>query len=404
MSITLIGFSALSGVPLFNRQQGIKVNESISFDKMARLNTLNHFSRLNESNLISTDTLNSSIEWKMYKGSIVLIVILTTEKSRNHFNCLLTKSNSNLDQLLDLIFDMVVLSCALDKLLLLLEKNVENFKLHIRHAYPIIDFILNQHFKGLCFDLLFNCIEYQIIDHNLLAILESLLDTFCKMAYSQYAFITINHKMIAGTKPWWSKIASSKDGLLIFNLVNSFNLTTNEPSKEVKIFLPQNCPNLVTRLMSFLIFPNTILTVLCASSPSLKELEEIIGPLRKSKSDHELFKQIQTDSRPSLYLNDNIINLIIVKKDKKIFTKFGNYDEQKLEDVIKLIKLTSQKSTKMVKHLDSFVHFRHYKGYHCEANNITLYFLLPLAIELCDIKKIAAETLTLLTKEKKIWP
>ena len=95
-------------------------------------------------------------------------------------------------------------------------------------------------------------------------------------------------------------------------MVNSFNLSLNESSKEVKVFLPDNCPNLITRLMAFLIYPNTVLVVLCGDSLSLKELEEALSPLRDSKQDQELFKQNEINHQLPFHLNENIINLIII--------------------------------------------------------------------------------------------
>ncbi|RWS18282.1 protein fuzzy-like protein, partial [Leptotrombidium deliense] len=104
MSVNLVAVTASAGVPLFTRNICLnKPNEEcIPFATLAALNGVNLFSRLNAYNLMSASTTDAKIWWKLYKGSIVLILIATTDTESTFSH----SSNDMLSNLLDLIFDM----------------------------------------------------------------------------------------------------------------------------------------------------------------------------------------------------------------------------------------------------------------------------------------------------------
>ncbi|XP_053208878.1 protein fuzzy homolog [Panonychus citri] len=404
MSINLIGVSASGGIPLFCRQKSSISSEGIPFVKMASLNSVNLFSRLNDANLRSTLTADSSIHWKIYRGSIVLILVTTVDQATSFRDI----NSSTMDRLLDFIFDTIILTCGLSKLI---ETNTESLKSSLRSSFPAIDYILDQLYSGHSVQLCLQKFEFILTESWATSFMEPLVDTAARLASSQYCCLIARRRIVSATKHWWTKIAPTRDALLIINLVNSFNLNDSSgSSREATIYLPENCPNNPVRLVAFMVAPKMIIVFLCGESPSTQQLKEsIIGPLRESRKDQEIFKKIVTEKRIPLHLDENIINLVICRSDRNMFTLLGSLDSIKVRDLLKLMELSLDRqklshSSIINNHLDCYVKFSGYKGYACESNNFKIYILLPLEKQLNDFKRIGEKTLSLINKEKKLWP
>uniref|UniRef100_T1JUE9 FUZ/MON1/HPS1 first Longin domain-containing protein n=1 Tax=Tetranychus urticae TaxID=32264 RepID=T1JUE9_TETUR len=386
MSINLIGVSASGGIPLFCRQKSTISSEGIPFVKMASLNSVNLFSRLNDANLRSTFTKNSSIHWKIFRGSIVLILVTTVDHSTSFRDL----NSSAMDRLLDFIFDTIILTCGLSKLI---ETNTESLKSSLRPAFPAIDYILDQLYSGHSLQLCLQKFEYILTESWATSFMEPLVDTAARLASSQYCCLIARRRVVCATKHWWTKIATTRDGLLIVNLVNSFNLSESNSarSRETTIYLPENCPNNPVRLVVFLVAPKMIIVFLCGEAPTIQQLKEsIVEPLRESRKDQEMFRKIVVEKRIPLNLNENIINLVICRQDRNIFTLLGSLDSVKVRDLLKLTELSLDRqsdSSLSNFHLDCYVKFANYKEK-----------------QLSELKKIGDKTLALINKEKKLRP
>lgn len=398
MSFNLIAVSAAGGIPLFCRQKSVTSSEGIAFVKMASLNSVNLFSRLNETNLQMVTTKDSVIHWKLYKGSIVLIMVATVDSTTPF-----TEINKlQIEPILDLIFDMIGSVTGFHKLT---ETNTENLKASLRLSFSVVDFILDLLFSGNRLPLILNGVEHPHTGTWTHPFMETLIETAARLASSQFCCLMVRKRLVFATKHWWSKISPTKDQLIIVNLVNSFNLNDNQTFREMNIYLPTNSPAQPVRLIAFLISYRVVIVFLCAEQPSMKHLHEhIIEPLISSQKDQEMLQKIVHENRLAPQIDENIITLIIFRIDRNTFTIVGSLDLEKQRDLIRLMEIYNSSSI-CNNHSQSefYANFRRYKGYLCTTINLKLLCLFSIDKSLAIMRKIANKTLNILSKERRFF-
>jgi hypothetical protein len=271
MSAYLTGVEAVGGIPLFSRQVGDQRSESIPFATLASLNGVNFFARLNHANLLSTSTTDTQIHWKVFNKSIVLIVIVSSNSST-----LTHVEQQVIDKTLQYIYDSLVLCCGLEELL---SQNIERLKRCLKSAYPLV-----AHFLRLLIspathpNLVKGCVNSLHLEAHVNDFVKSLAESYSVMAGSDFACIIVNGFIVAASKGWWSRLSASKDAFLVINMVNAISGSFNSDvqTREVPIFLPENCPDTVTRLLVSEVHPNVFMVVLCGETPAIQFIDETL--------------------------------------------------------------------------------------------------------------------------------
>ena len=399
MSIDVIAVTATGGLPLLARraqvttlasegQQSVADNE-LSFSRLAALNGVNLFSRLNDANLLFCTTKDSSIRWKVFRGSLVLIAIIDNIPVINQNHLLM---------FLDTVFDSMVMMCGLNELL---SQNTERLKRCLRLSYRLIDYLLNTFISNSLHRIPFitDTIEYSINGHNSLQTMQSLVESSAQLAQSSFCWLFINKKLVAGSQVFWNRLNSCKDALLITHLINSLSDTDLMQTKEMAIYLPENCPTSLSRLIVSQLSKGVVICLLCGEQPSIDVIDtEIIVPLMDSKLHSEKFsKYLTNEIQMSFTIDNNIMAFIIFRKDLKIFSTFGQMDD-KMNVLMQSIDW--QNSDKF----ESYSLNETFKSYTINSDISQICILFRFNISVNQMRLIANKTLNLLLRDKYIWP
>lgn len=398
MSVHLIGVTSQGGLPVCSRHfSNSSSSSSIPFQTLAALNGVNLFSRLNNANLLETSTKDTKIHWKVFRGSITLILISSDPDN----------SNDMLNQVLDRIFDGLVLMCGVNEVV---GQNIERLKRSLRSAFPLIDYFLELICSENSFSLLTQSMEYYLTtDHHLIEFMNSLVESYAQVASSSFACLFAKNTLVAASKSWWNKLNHTKDVLLIKWLVDSIPPNELLAPKVIPVYLPENCPNSITRIIVVQIFDSCNLVVLCGETPSLEYLEtEAINSVKASQIHQEQFKKlIGIDHGFGLNINEQLKNFVFIKDDLKLITFYGCFDERKYRDLKKSI-IMSQSSGVGInnkKTAEFYFKFQNYQIFYYYHNHCHLHSIFPLDLPLNSLKTISLKTMnTLLKDNKKMWP
>ena len=398
MSIDLIGVTATGGLPLFARRASVSfstetsdhnIDNELSFSRLAALNGVNLFSRLNDSNLLFCSTKDSKIRWKVFKGSLVLIVIVDNIPDINQNHLLM---------FLDIVFDSLVLICGLNELL---SQNIERLKRCLRLTYHLIDYLLKSFISNLMTRIPFltNSIEYSLSGQNCQQFMQSLTESAAQSAQSSFCWLFINKKLVAASHSFWTRLNSCKDALLITNLINSMSDTDLMQTREMAVYLPDNCPTSLSRLIVSQLSKGVLLCLLCGEQPSVDAIDtEIIVPLMDSKIHSEkISKYLRNEIQISVASDQNIIGFLIWRKDINVFSTFG-----KIEDKIEVLmqSIDWQNNDKY----ESYSLNESTKSYTISSENSKICVLFHFDITVNQMRLIATKTLNSLIKDKHIWP
>lgn len=398
MSADLIGVTATGGVPLFARQSIRKSNESnqqtdsLPFATLAALNGVNLFSRLNDADLLSCITKDSIIRWKVYKGSIVLIAIITN----------LDINEEQLLNFVDVVFDCIVLTCGITEITC---QNIERLKRCLKHSYQLIDYLINclvgsgQHLLSL----ITSSVEYSLIGEDK-DFFYSLVESVAQYASSSFCSLFVNQKLVSASKLWWTKLSCSRDSLVISFLVNSLSQTSPVQTSDMIVFLPENCPSSATRLIVSQLFDGAIICLLCAENPNLEIIEnEIICPLKESKIHQEKFFNLVINPKTPNLIGENIISLVVIRDDFQIMSQYGPIEEISFKYILKLIELQNCLSSNR-NSFESYISFSKYKCYYILHNQFRIFTILPNNLTTSEMRSLTSKTLNSLIRDKQIWP
>lgn len=408
MSLNLIAVTAVGGLPLFTRQMALNnevINEApndsesgqsktssvptaIPFATLACLNGVNLFARLNDADLLYAKTDNAQIRWKVYKGSIVLIIIAHQIKNINE---------RQLEDFLDIIFDSLTLMCGLTEIT---SQNIERLKRCLRLAYPIVDHFLNYLLAGSHASLFTASVEYSLAHLHLREYLASIVNSVSQLAASAFCCAFVEKKLVVATKNWWSRLTQSRDAFYITNLI--YALPEFNQLKELPIYLPENCPTCVTRLIIIKLFSEITICLLCAENPTTEEIEnQILLPLCQSQIHQEQFIQLfNVRDAVDVKINENVIALLVIRGDLKIWLSFGRIDENKIRNIMLCRSLQQPRGN----HLELCVSYDNFKCYHLQHDQCLIFSLFPNTVNFSDIRAITSKTLNTFSKDKHIWP
>ncbi|KAI1285251.1 Protein fuzzy -like protein [Halotydeus destructor] len=402
MSAHLVGVTALGGVPLFSRQAGQQESEqSVPFATLAALNGVNLFSRLNDADLKSTTTKNSRIHWKVFEGNIVLILLTKTNMTN-----LETISSTCVENMLHLVFDALIFCCGSEEIS---GQNVERLKRSLRLAYPLVDYLLEQLLvREKHFNIITKTLSYIHIDGQVKEFMDSLIDWFKDLAQTDFSFILVNGKILTASEGWWSRISQSKDAVLVLAMVHCVLEsieTESDNVKEIPVFLPDNCPTAITRLIIAKIYQDVHLVALCGENPPLESLvSEGLNIIRESDNHQEHLRKLHMLRYGStLPVDDRILSIILIKHDHRIMLRYGHADDMKLKDMLTMVEMSSTRNISLEKPKELYVKFRSFQGFKLSHDQNELYTLFPLIMSLSEMRLISLKMLQLF-KDKRLWP
>ncbi|XP_066597945.1 protein fuzzy homolog [Prorops nasuta] len=255
MSAHLMCLTSAGGIPIFARQKGD--GDAITFSKMASLNGVHMFLKSQNINLFCTDLPDTTVVWKEFENSIILIIIASGA------------TKYVLDKFLNSVFSAMVFFVGIDEIRNL--KNVEKLKKDLRFCNPIIDRFLE------CLDVgekisartdFVNMIECVMPSENHL--LQTCLDGYVECLDSMYGCILIHGCLAVATTGWWS-LDPVERKLLIIAVSTEGDYTV----RDLPVFLPCKSPNVAFRLVSVTLISNVEVLALCGPSPDLTEIERL---------------------------------------------------------------------------------------------------------------------------------
>lgn len=374
----------MGGIPLFSRQVGEERPEGIPFATLAALNGVNLFARLNHADLLSAASRNTQINWKVFNKSIVLIVIVTESPSTlDHVE------QQVIQKTLQHIYDSLVLCCGLEELV---SQNIERLKRSLKCAYPLVD-----HFLRLLIsppthpNLMRGCVNSLYIESHVNDFVKSLAESYSAVASSDFSCIIVNGFIIAGSKGWWSRLSHSKDAFLVVNLVNAISATFSPEvqTREIPIFLPENCPDTVTRLLVSEVHPNVFMVLLCGETPALQFIEETLEPVRYSDQHQKNLSLISSMRSCSfLPIDERIMCFALFREDHRTLLRYGNYDQRKTQEMLVMISMTSSSSAS-----EQFVRFKHTTGFALTQSPLTLILFMSSEFSLNFVRATSLKTI-----------
>ncbi|XP_015180819.1 PREDICTED: protein fuzzy homolog isoform X2 [Polistes dominula] len=251
MAAQVMCLTSSGGIPLFSRQKGDK--EMITFSKMASLNGVHMFLKTQNMKLLNTDLPDTTIVWKEYEQSIILIIIANGA------------TKYTLNKFLDVAFGAMVLFVGIDEIKN--AKNIERLKKDLRGCNPIIDRLLE------CLDIgdrictktdIINMTECIILYENHL--LQTYLEGYIECLDSMYGCVLVHGCLAVATNGWWS-LDPIERKLLIMTIATETNYT------------------IAFRLVSITLINHVEVVALCGPNPELSEIERYAVQYWKTSMD-----------------------------------------------------------------------------------------------------------------------
>lgn len=392
MSINLAGITATGGIPLFSRQIGDSP-ESIPFVTLAALNGVNLFARLNEANLLAMTTANTKISWKVFDNSIVLILIITT----NPTTTLEFVHPQLIDSTLLCLYDAILLTCGKKEIT---NPSIERIKRCLRTAYPLIDQFLRLLFNPASHvEMLTNSVLTTHLDPTLSEFFKSITESYCQITDSDLTCIVANGMMISASKGWLTRLAGSKDAFLLIHLVKALasSIGKEARSMEVPVYLPENCPDAVSRFIISEVYPGSYLIVLCGESPPLSTIDEALIGLRASEAHLKRFKQVQTmKSSALLPIDERISAFALFRNDRKTLLRYGPFDHQRLKELSSFMTMQNTSTN------DQYAKFTWSQAYRISQSPFTLIVFMSNSFSINFVRDITKKTISFLREKKQI--
>ncbi|XP_020286481.1 protein fuzzy homolog [Pseudomyrmex gracilis] len=265
MSVHVMCLTSSGGIPLFSRQKGD--SDAMTFSKIASLNGVHMFLKSHDITLLNTDLPDTTVAWKEFEQSIILIAIASG----------VTKHV--LDKFLDTTFGAMVLFTGIDEIKN--SKNVERLKKDMRFCNSIIDRLMD------CLDIgdkvstktdMINMTECVMSSENHL--LQTCLEGFMECLDSMYGCVLVHGCVAAATDGWWS--LDSVERKLLTIAITSESVCT---IRDIPVFLPCKSPNVAFRLVSVTLINHVEVLALCGPSPELMEIERLAVQCWKGNTD-----------------------------------------------------------------------------------------------------------------------
>uniref|UniRef100_A0A1B6D4W3 FUZ/MON1/HPS1 first Longin domain-containing protein n=2 Tax=Clastoptera arizonana TaxID=38151 RepID=A0A1B6D4W3_9HEMI len=301
MGVHVMALTSSGGLPLFSRHKGN--TEPLSFSMVASLNGVNMFCNNHNITLHSTLTQDSTVVWKDYENSLTLVAVASTT------------NEALIRELLDIIFNAMVLTVGIDELKSI--RNVERLKRELRSCFPLIDKLLD------CLDLgdrtaalfqLLPLVEVILCEENL--IFQTCLDNFSESLDSLFACVVLEGCVAVATPGWWELDSTERKLLALINAI-----TTNTSANDIPVFLPCKSPSVPFRLISICLTTGVWVLALCGPTPDLCTIEQAAVKLWKPSIESlKIALQVYPRNIPSfLQIHQCILGFVLISCEMKKF-------------------------------------------------------------------------------------
>ncbi|RZF49117.1 hypothetical protein LSTR_LSTR008403 [Laodelphax striatellus] len=322
MGVHVMALTLSGGLPLFSRQIGN--SQPLPFSLIASLNGVHMFCNSQQSGLRSTCTQDSTVVWKDYEDSITLIVAASTT------------SEAALSELMNCIFNTIVLTVGLEEVRGLQTRNIERLKRELRSCFPLMDKILDAVDLGdrnvVPTDFM-SMVETVICSDSLS--LKNCLGVFAECVESLFACLMLNSCIVVATGGWWELMPEERKLLAL--LVDSSS--TDCTSIDVPVFLPCKSPTVPFRLVAVCLISGVWVAALCGPSPALSAVEQFCAKVWRPAID--LVRSVQSAPRflpQGLQQNHHcIIGLLLVQctLQKYILNRSQSANRKEAGDVLR---------------------------------------------------------------------
>ncbi|XP_012265355.2 protein fuzzy homolog [Athalia rosae] len=255
MTAHVMCISSAGGIPIFIRKKGD--GDMLTFSKMASLNGVHMFLKSQNMELLRTDMPDTSVVWKEFEGSILLIAIASGT------------TNNVLNRFLDAVFSAMVLIVGIDEIKNL--RIIERLKRDLRVCNPIIDRLLESLDIG---DRI--CAKTDLIDmtETIMSpenhLLQSCLEGYMECLDSLYGCVLVHGCLAVATESWWSLDPIERKLLIIAATTEGICTARDFP-----VFLPNKSPNVAFRLVSVTLVNHVEVLALCGPTPELADTERL---------------------------------------------------------------------------------------------------------------------------------
>ncbi|XP_039275508.1 protein fuzzy homolog [Nilaparvata lugens] len=291
MGVHVMALTLSGGLPLFSRQIGN--SQPLPFSLIASLNGVHMFCNSQQSGLKSTSTQDSTVVWKDYEDSITLIVAASTT------------NESALTELMDCIFNTIILTVGLEEVRGLQTRNIERLKRELRSCFPLMDKILDAVDLGdrnvVPTDFM-SMVETVLCSDSLS--LKNCLGVFAECVESLFACVLLNGCLVVATCGWWELVASERKLLSLLVDASSGDCT----ALDVPVFLPCKSPSVPFRLVAVCLVTGVWVVALCGPEPALAAVEQYAAKVWRPAID--LLRNLQGAPRflpPGLQQNHHCI-------------------------------------------------------------------------------------------------
>lgn len=414
MSAHLSGVSATGGIPICSRTLGCSSSSqtSIPFATLASLNGVNWFARLNEANLLATQTQDTKIHWRVYDNTIVLILIVTVVPSDNSVpsNIMLLDSVNDavMQETIDNIYSSLVLYSSKDLLKSSADKSSEELKKCIKASLPLVDYFLRMLLTSSMHpNIQMSLVNTMVLNGAINNFLKELSESYCTVTSSDLTAVIVNGFIVSCSKGWRNRLSKSRDSFLVVTLVNSLSSAisndTTSKTKEVTIFLPDNCPNDETRLIITELYPTVFLIVLCGNEPSLESIVELVTPLTTSESHIEIFQSIHSMRGCSITLpvDDRITCFALIRKDRRTLLKYGKFDSTRMKELLTAMDIMiCEEEGEQLEIGQQYLKFKTTTAFKVSFSSLVLLIIVSNDLSLNTIQMIAEKTIKNLGSQK----
>ena len=416
MSVYLTGVTATGGIPFFSRSLGGSSTgdsppSSIPFSTMAALNGVNLFARLNEANLLATQTKDTQIQWKVYDSTIVLIIIVTRNQTDSATSSPLILDSidpSVIDNCLDNIYKSLILFSGKKGIEATGRKsNLESLKDCVKVSLVLIDYLLRMLLTtSLHPNLRMSVANSLFMQSSVKDFVKDLAESYCTVTSSDLTCVIVNGFIVSASKGWWNRLSSSSDSFLLVTLVNALSSSisndTEVKSREVTVFLPDKCPDDETRLIVSEVYPTVFLVVLCGSEPSFESIIEIVSPLTHSEFHKQQFQKLHClrggTSSCILPIDDRITSFALVRKHQRTLLKYGNFDQIKMKELLTAFIVMIPDEKQEIQ--EQYLKFKKSTAFLVSSLNLILIVFVSNDYPLKVVQSIANKTLKQLSDKK----
>lgn len=282
----------------------------MTFSEIASLNGIHMFLKSQNIQLLNTDLSDTTILWKEFEESIILIAIASGA------------TKYVLHKFLDAVFGAMILFVGIEELKN--TRNMEKLKKDMRLCSPIIDRLLQclDAGDGICSKTdIVNMTECIVCQENNL--LQTCLEGYMECLDSIYGCVLIHGCLAVATEGWWNLHPIERKLLITAVTVEGICTTCDIP-----VFLPYKSPNVAFRLVSVTLINHIEVLALCGPNPELTEIERFAVQCWKNGIDalHGAEQCYPRNLPTSINLDSEMLGFLLVNYKIKKFVLGRNIE------------------------------------------------------------------------------